>query len=175
MRGVAPFSPGDEVRRKTQGNPRDRSPAPVPATKSAAKPRGVRGVTTPRLQSAPAACTAGRRRFQNQSRRTGGGIRTFTRSRSEIPEDFRLRPRNPTPGDSERGIAIPLSSAKRTHAHHISAFPSNIIASFRNAIAFIRPSLMLIRLSSCSMETTPSYPTRRSADRMSRQVCMSWP
>ena len=51
---------------------------------------------------------------------------------------------------------IKLYSKSTHYAHHISAGPPLITMPLTNSTAFSRPSLGLIRLSSCSIETVPS-------------------
>src|SRR5271157_1439235 len=46
-----------------------------------------------------------------------------------------------------------------SHAHHISLSFSLIMTWFKKLAALVRPSSTDIRLSSCSMDSTSSYPT----------------
>ena len=61
------------------------------------------------------------------------------------------------------------------HTHHIAPVSSVMSTCFSRSTALVRPSFLLMRLSSCSMERTPSYPTRRRFETRSFHHAMSWP
>jgi hypothetical protein len=60
-------------------------------------------------------------------------------------------------------------------AHHISASRSRMTTELRNVTALLRPSSTAIRLSSCSMERTSSYPTIWSVETNSVHHSAPWP
>jgi hypothetical protein len=63
-----------------------------------------------------------------------------------------------------------LEERPTSHAHHASLMGGSVgMTERRNATAFPKPSSMESSASSCSIDSTPSYPTRRRALKYRRQ------
>ena len=103
--------------------------------------------------------------FQRNLRKRGaeGNLSPPPLESSRGPQPSRISIKRISAGNRLRflqGVAVAGELAPPAtlslYAHHISPLLSKIITSFSMAIAFSRPSVGVIRLSSCSMEIIPS-------------------